>query len=71
MMLFGVWAVLCIAVAGPEITAGDLAKAAPLFTPADPSVRIGAAPTPGVQRAMPAGEVRRLQLGSEPPSWSV
>jgi flagella basal body P-ring formation protein FlgA len=61
MMLFGiVAAALCIPVAGPNITAGDLAKAAPVFTPADAAVAVGYAPTPGIQRIMPSGEVRQL-----------
>lgn len=60
MMLFGVLAALCVAVAGPDITAGDLAKAEPGFLPADASARVGYAPTPGVQRVMLAGEARQL-----------
>jgi flagella basal body P-ring formation protein FlgA len=61
MMLFGiVAAALCIPVAGPNITAGDLAKAAPVFTPPDATVAVGYAPTPGIQRVMPPGEVRQL-----------
>lgn len=68
-MLFGLLAVLCVSVAGPDITAGDLAKAEPGFTPLDPSVRLVYAPTPGVQRVMHSGEVRQLlkqlQVSSE------
>jgi flagella basal body P-ring formation protein FlgA len=60
MMLFGILAVLCTSVAGPDITAGDLAKAVPVFTPADPTVRVGYAPTPGIQRIMQAGEIHQL-----------
>lgn len=60
MMLFGILAVLCVSVAGPDITAGDLAKAEPVFTPAEPNVRVAYAPTPGIQRVMHPGEVRQL-----------
>lgn len=60
MMLVGIVAALCVSVAGPNITAGDLAKAEPVFTPADPNVVVAFAPTPGVQRLMAAGEVRQL-----------
>ncbi len=60
MMLVGILAVLCGSVAGPRITAGDLAKAEPLPAPADPSAVVGYSPTPGIQRIMHAGEVRQL-----------
>lgn len=63
MILLGVLAVLCVSVAGPDITAGDLAKAEPVFTPADPAVRIAYAPTPGVQRLMHPSEARQLLKG--------
>jgi flagella basal body P-ring formation protein FlgA len=63
MMLLGVLAVLCVSVAGPDITAGDLAKAEPVFTPADPSVRVAYAPIPGVQRLMHPPELRQLLKG--------
>ena len=60
MMLFGILAVLCTSVVGPDITAGDLAKAVPVFTPADPKASVGYAPTPGIQRTMQPGEIRQL-----------
>lgn len=70
-MLFGILAVLCVSVAGPNITAGDLAKAEPAFTPADATAVVGYAPTPGVQRVMQPGEVRqwlkRFQAPTEVP----
>jgi flagella basal body P-ring formation protein FlgA len=65
MMLFGILAVLCVSVTGASITAGDLAKAEPVFTPADPNVRLGYAPIPGVQRLMHPSEARQLLRGLE------
>ena len=71
MMLVGVLAVLCVSVAGPDITDGDLAKAETVFTPADPSVRVGYAPVPGVQRLMHPAEaaqlLKRLEITSAAP----
>jgi flagella basal body P-ring formation protein FlgA len=68
MILVGILAALCVPVAGPNITAGDLAKAEPVFTPADPNVVVGYAPTPGMQRVMVPGEVsqifNRLQIST-------
>ena len=61
MMLFGILAVLCISVAGPDITAGDLVKAASVVTPVvDLNTPLVYAPTPGIQRVMHAAEVRQL-----------
>jgi flagella basal body P-ring formation protein FlgA len=60
MMLLGLLAVLCVSVTGPDITAADLAKAEPVFTPADPSAHVAYAPTPGVRRIMHAAEARQL-----------
>lgn len=68
MMLFGILAVLCVSVVGPDITAGDLAKAEPVFTPADPSAPLVYAPTPGVQRIMHPAEVRQLLARLKGPS---
>jgi flagella basal body P-ring formation protein FlgA len=70
-MMLAFLAVLCVAVAGPEITAGDLAKAEPVFTPADPNAHVAYAPTPGVRRIMHPPEVnqllKRLEFTSDAP----
>jgi flagella basal body P-ring formation protein FlgA len=70
-MLLGLLAVLCVSVAGPDITAGDLAKAEPFFTPADPGVRLVYSPVPGVRRVMHEPEVsqllKRLDFTSDAP----
>jgi hypothetical protein len=42
----------CLAVSGANITARDIAKAVPAFTPADPSIAVGYAPAPGVERVI-------------------
>ena len=58
MMLLALLAAACLAVSGPKITAGDLAKAVPAFTPSDPAGAIGYTPAPGVQRTMHPEELR-------------
>jgi flagella basal body P-ring formation protein FlgA len=60
MMLLAFLAAACFPVAGPNITARDLAKALPAFTPADPGAAIAYAPTPGVIRILHPAEVRQL-----------
>lgn len=50
----------CIAVSGPNITAGDMAKAVPAFVPADPTAFVSYAPQPGVQRVMHPAEAKAL-----------
>lgn len=49
----------CIAVLGANITAGDLAKAVPAFTPRDASAVVGYAPEPGVMRTFYGAELRQ------------
>ena len=60
MMLLALVAAACLAVSGPKITAGDLAKAVPAFTPSDPAEAIGYTPAPGVQRTMHPEELRLI-----------
>lgn len=50
----------CVSVAGPKITAQDLAQAVPAFVPAHASAAVGYTPAPGVQRMMHAAELRGL-----------
>jgi flagella basal body P-ring formation protein FlgA len=50
----------CVVVSGGNITAGDLAKAIPAFTPQDPAASIGYAPSPGLRRAFHPAEVQRV-----------
>jgi flagella basal body P-ring formation protein FlgA len=50
----------CLAVSGANITARDIAKAVPAFTPADPGVAVGYAPAPGVERVMHPGELQQI-----------
>jgi flagella basal body P-ring formation protein FlgA len=60
MILLALIAAACFPVSGPNITARDLAKALPAFTPTDPEVSIGYSPAPGVERVMHPAEVRQL-----------
>jgi flagella basal body P-ring formation protein FlgA len=59
----------CIALSGPNITAGDMAKGVPGFVPTDPSTFVAYGPTPGVQRVMHPAETKlllgRLQYESD------
>jgi flagella basal body P-ring formation protein FlgA len=50
----------CLAVSGANITARDIAKAVPAFTPADPSIAVGYAPAPGVERVIHPGELQQI-----------
>ncbi|MDQ2950049.1 MAG: flagellar basal body P-ring formation chaperone FlgA [Acidobacteriota bacterium] len=50
----------CLAVSGPNITALEIAKAVPSFTPADPDSAVGYAPAPGVDRIMHPGELKQI-----------
>jgi flagella basal body P-ring formation protein FlgA len=50
-------AAACISVPGAHITAGDLAKAVPAFTPADPAAEVSYAPSPGVRRVFRGAEL--------------
>lgn len=61
----------CLAVAGPNITARDLSRAVPGFSPLDPDAIVAYAPLPGVDRIFYAEELRQLlgrfnYEGSEP-----
>jgi flagella basal body P-ring formation protein FlgA len=60
MILLAFLAAACFPVAGPSITARDLAKAVPAFTPSDPGAAIAYSPAPGVERVMHPAEVRQL-----------
>jgi len=60
MILAAAIAAACVVVSGANITAGDLAKAIPAFTPADPAASIGYAPSPGVRRLFHPAEVQRV-----------
>lgn len=53
-------AAACLAVSGPNITAREIAKAVPAFTPADPGFVVGYAPAPGVDRVMHPGELKQI-----------
>lgn len=62
-MIFTALAVAsCIAVSGPNITARDLAKAVPGFTPVDADAVVGYAPEPGVERVFHGAELRQSLL---------
>ena len=50
----------CLSVAGPNITAREIAKAVPAFTPTDPDLAVGYAPSPGVDRVMHPGELKQI-----------
>ena len=50
----------CLAVSGANITAREIAKAVPAFTPADPDLTVGYAPAPGVERVMHPGELKQI-----------
>src|SRR3954451_11757281 len=58
-MLAALVASTCIAVAGPNITARDLARVVPGFTPGDPDAMVSYAPAPGVERTFYAEELRQ------------
>jgi flagella basal body P-ring formation protein FlgA len=60
MMLLALLATACLSIAGPNITAGDLARVVPAFAGADPALAVGYAPAPGVQRIMHSPEVHQL-----------
>ena len=59
-MLLALLATACLSVSGPTITAGDLARAVPAFTPMDPTASVGYAPAPGIQRVMHPAEVQQI-----------
>src|ERR1700709_1530190 len=61
-------AAACISVPGAHITAGDLAKAVPAFTPADPAAEVSYAPSPGVRRVFRGAELSQAlaHLGFTP-----
>src|SRR3954451_21258431 len=58
-MLAALVASTCIAVAGPNITARDLARVVLGFTPGDPDAMVAYAPAPGVERTFYAEELRQ------------
>jgi flagella basal body P-ring formation protein FlgA len=53
-------AAACFPLAGPNITAGDLAKAVPGLAPSDSSLVLAYAPVPGVERILHPAEMRQL-----------
>jgi flagella basal body P-ring formation protein FlgA len=58
-MLAALVASTCLAVAGPNITARDLARAVPEFVPGDPDAVVAYAPAPGVERTFYGEELRQ------------
>ncbi|HEX4771589.1 MAG TPA: flagellar basal body P-ring formation chaperone FlgA [Bryobacteraceae bacterium] len=58
-MLAALVASTCLAVAGPNITARDLARVVPEFVPGDPNAVVAYAPAPGVERTFYAEELRQ------------
>ena len=60
MMLLALLAATCFPLAGPTITAQDIAHAVPGYTPHDASVLFGYSPMPGVQRVVHPAEVQQF-----------
>jgi flagella basal body P-ring formation protein FlgA len=68
-------AAACVSLAGPNITAGDLAKALPGFTPADPAAVVALSPVPGVTRTFQPADVaivlKRLSAQVQVPQKNI
>jgi flagella basal body P-ring formation protein FlgA len=62
MMLLALLAVACLPVAGPNITAQEIAAAVPGFTPSEATIFFSYAPTPGVQRVVHPAELQQFLM---------
>jgi flagella basal body P-ring formation protein FlgA len=50
----------CLEISSSEITAGDLARAVPVFQALDPSTQLGFMPLPGAERVLSSRELRLI-----------
>jgi flagella basal body P-ring formation protein FlgA len=60
MSVLALVAAACVSISGARITAGDLARAVPSFTPEDPAAIVAWSPLPGTVRVFHSTELERI-----------